>query len=188
MVFAWICLPELFVEKTTNTRQKLVLSLVGAYFRQIQFNASWRRVQIRAAPNEVSVSVEMRAQKQVVSGPSVKSNAISVVWGQRKMLLPMLSLMFFISSILETHAKIWNIHSYVLFCPLKSNSWTQKRCAFWSLQVYYNCALPFDNLTWLLCFSCRETALNFITWWFLIADNVKPMLLKLISYCIFLSF
>ena len=44
-------------------------------------------------------SVEMRAQKQVVSGQSVKSNAISVVWEQPKMLLPMLSLMFFISSI-----------------------------------------------------------------------------------------
>ena len=31
------------------------------------------------APNELSISVEMRAQKQVVSGQSVKSNAISVV-------------------------------------------------------------------------------------------------------------
>ena len=31
------------------------------------------------APNEVSVSVEMRAQKQVVSGKSLKSNAISFV-------------------------------------------------------------------------------------------------------------
>ena len=58
------------------------------------------------APNEVSVSVEMRAQKQAVSGQSVKSNPISVVSEQRKMLLPMLSLMFFISSILETHAKV----------------------------------------------------------------------------------
>ena len=35
--------------------------------------------------------------KQVVSSQSVKSNAISVVWEQPKMLLPMLSLIFFIS-------------------------------------------------------------------------------------------
>ena len=37
----------------------------------------------------------MEAQKQVVSGQSVKSNSISIVREQPKMLLPMLSLMFF---------------------------------------------------------------------------------------------
>ena len=74
MGFAWICLPELFVEKTTNTRQKLVLLLVES-------------------------RSEMQAQKQVVSGQSVKRNSISIVREQPKMLLPMLSLMFFTSNI-----------------------------------------------------------------------------------------
>ena len=41
--------------------------------------------------------VEMRAPKQVVSGQSLKSNSISVIW--EKMLLPTLSLMFFTSNI-----------------------------------------------------------------------------------------
>ena len=41
----------------------------------------------------------MQAQKQVVSGQSVKRNSISIVREQPKMLLPMLSLMFFTSNI-----------------------------------------------------------------------------------------
>ena len=51
------------------------------------------------SPEEEFRSVEMRAQKQVVSGQSVKSNTISVVWEQPKTLLPMLCLMFFTSNI-----------------------------------------------------------------------------------------
>ena len=60
-----------------------------------------REEEFRSVPRAIrgKRSAEMRAQKQVISGQSVKSNAISVVWEQPKMLLPMLSLMFFISSI-----------------------------------------------------------------------------------------
>ena len=69
-----------------------------------KFSSMSREEEFRSVPraSRGKRSVEMRAQKQVVSGQSVKSNAISVVWEQpkiRKMVLPMLSLMFFISSI-----------------------------------------------------------------------------------------
>ena len=60
------------------------------------FSSMSREEEFRSVPraSRGKRSVEMRAQKQVVSGQSVKSNAISVVWEQPKMLLPMLSLMF----------------------------------------------------------------------------------------------
>ena len=63
-----------------------------------KFSSMSREEEFRSVPgaSRGKRSVEMRAQKQVVSG---QSNAISVVWEQPKMLLPMLSLMFFISSI-----------------------------------------------------------------------------------------
>ena len=76
-----------------------------------KFSSMSREEEFRSVPraSRGKRSVEMRAQKQVVSGQSVKSNAMCVVWKQPKMLLSTLSLMFFFPISRKTHAKVWNI-------------------------------------------------------------------------------
>ena len=69
MVFAWICLPELFLEKNRQYPTKARVAVGGGIFVTNSVQCL-REEEFRSLPSATlsKRSVEMRAQKQVVSG------------------------------------------------------------------------------------------------------------------------